>query len=159
LWKNGIDAKQRNIERGSDFADIEVFPNASRTREVYLDTVQRATKEILIIFPTPNTFARQYAMGALELAINSIKKYKSKIRILMPENDKSYKALRQLEIPGYLEIRYIEQMSDTKSTILVIDRKQSLVMELKDDSKSIFDEAIGLSTQSNSRRIILRSYI
>jgi hypothetical protein len=78
----------------------------------------------------------------------------------MPESDKTYKALRQLEheIPDYLEIRYIEQMSDTKSTILVIDRKQSLVMELKDDSKSIFDEAIGLSTYSNIKAGVL-SYV
>src|SRR5919199_2187210 len=42
-------------------------------------------------------------------------------------------------------------MSETKATILVIDRKGSLVMELKDDSKPTFIEAIGLSTYSNSK--------
>jgi hypothetical protein len=41
-------------------------------------------------------------------------------------------------------------MSDTKATILVIDRKTSLVMELRDDLKTTFVEAIGLSTYSNS---------
>jgi signal transduction histidine kinase len=49
-------------------------------------------------------------------------------------------------------------MSDTKATILVLDRKVSLVMELRDDSKRTFDEAIGLSTYSNSRPGVL-SYV
>ena len=50
-----------------------------------------------------------------------------------------------------IDARYIAQMSETKATILVIDRKASLVMELKDDSKPTFIEAIGLSTYSNSK--------
>jgi signal transduction histidine kinase len=49
-------------------------------------------------------------------------------------------------------------MSDTKATILVVDRKKSLVMELRDDSKTTFDEAIGLSTYSNSKAGVL-SYV
>ena len=42
-------------------------------------------------------------------------------------------------------------MSETKSTILIVDRKFSLVMELKNDMKETFDEAIGLSIYSNSK--------
>jgi signal transduction histidine kinase len=49
-------------------------------------------------------------------------------------------------------------MSETKATILVVDRKDSMVMELKDDSKSTFYEAIGLSTHSNSKAGVL-SYV
>ena len=49
-------------------------------------------------------------------------------------------------------------MSETKATILVVDRKASLVMELRDDTKTTFDEAIGLSTYSNSKAGVL-SYV
>jgi two-component system sensor histidine kinase VicK len=49
-------------------------------------------------------------------------------------------------------------MSETKATILVVDRKISLVMELKDDTKSTFHDAIGLSTYSNSKAGVL-SYV
>ena len=42
--------------------------------------------------------------------------------------------------------------------ILVVDRKVSLVMELRDNSKTTFDEAIGLSTYSNSKAGVL-SYV
>ena len=44
------------------------------------------------------------------------------------------------------------------ATILVVDRKASLVMEIRDDSKTTFDEAIGLSTYSNSKAGVL-SYV
>ena len=55
---NGIDAEQRirDLKKGTDLADIEIFQNVSRTR---------ATKEILILFP--NAFARQHGLGAIEL--------------------------------------------------------------------------------------------
>ena len=49
-------------------------------------------------------------------------------------------------------------MSGTKATILVVDRKVSLVMEIRDDSKTTFVEAIGLSTYSNSKAGVL-SYV
>ena len=49
-------------------------------------------------------------------------------------------------------------MSNTKATILVVDRKESLVMELKDDTKDTFIEAIGLSTHSTSKANVL-SYV
>jgi signal transduction histidine kinase len=59
----------------------------------------------------------------------------------------------------YIDIRYIEQtVLDTQATILVVDKKVSLVMEIRDDSKTTFDEAIGLSTYSNSKAGVL-SYV
>jgi hypothetical protein len=58
-----------------------------------------------------------------------------------------------------IEIRYIESvMLTTQATILVTDRKKSMVMEIKDDSKMNFEEAIGLSTYSNSKAGVL-SYV
>jgi len=51
----------------------------------------------------------------------------------------------------FIDIRYIEPMSETRSTILLVDKKFSLVMELKDDVNELFDEAIGLSIYSNSK--------
>jgi two-component system, OmpR family, sensor histidine kinase VicK len=42
-------------------------------------------------------------------------------------------------------------MSKTISTILIVDRYFSLVMELKNDVKVALDETIGLSIYSNSK--------
>ena len=41
---------------------------------------------------------------------------------------------------------------------MVVDRKASLVIEIRDDSKPTFAEAIGLSTYSNSKAGVL-SYV
>ncbi len=48
-------------------------------------------------------------------------------------------------------MRYIQPMPEPRSTILLVDGKMSLVMELKDDMGETFEEAIGLSIYSNSK--------
>ena len=113
-----------------------------------------------MIFPTSNAFYRQSKIGAIALAEKAAIERNVKVRILMPAA--THPAIVNtkpiLEQLHKIELREIEQMSDTKATILVIDRKESLVMELKDDSKMNFDEAIGLSTYSNSKAGVL-SYV
>jgi two-component system, OmpR family, sensor histidine kinase VicK len=156
LWKNGVDAIERikDIEAGVDLADIEVIPSSARAQDLYLDIVKSATEEILWIFPTTNAFIRQDKMGAIPLAIQAAKERNVKVRILVPVNrsiEQKVHHLKQHCRNCVLDVRYIEQMSETKATILVVDRKSSLVMELRDDSKTTFIEAIGLSTYSNSK--------
>ena len=55
-------------------------------------------------------------------------------------------------------IRYIQPHLQTKVSILIVDRKYSLAIELKDDTKQTSIEAIGLATYSNSQSTVL-SYI
>jgi two-component system, OmpR family, sensor histidine kinase VicK len=163
LWKNGVDAVERikDIEAGVDLTDIEVIPSSARAQDLYLDIVKSAKEEILWIFPTINAFLRQDKMGAIPSAIQAGRERNVKVRILVPANSLVEQKVRQLKeyCPScQLDFRYIEQMSETKATILVVDRKASLVMELRDDSKLTFIEAIGLSTYSNSKAGVL-SYV
>ncbi|MFZ0328334.1 MAG: HAMP domain-containing sensor histidine kinase [Nitrososphaeraceae archaeon] len=156
LWKNGVDAIDRiaDIEVGVDLADIEVIPSSARAQDLYLDVVKAASNEILCIFPTINAFIRQEKIGAIQLAKDAAKERNVKIRILMPVNsliEQKVQKLKENYPNNVLDVRYIEQMRETKATILVVDRRTSLVMELRDDSKSTFIEAIGLSTYSNSK--------
>jgi nitrogen-specific signal transduction histidine kinase len=176
LWDNSIDAKDRidDIKEGVDLADIEVIPRSARSRLLYLELVKNAKEQILFIFPTSNAFIRQEKMGAIPLAIEAAKERAVKVRILVPYNEAVEDRLKlnmeeelgrgqeeELRRPIYdadIDVRYIEQTSGTMATILVVDRKASLVMELRDDSKTTFDEAIGLSTYSNSKGSVL-SYV
>ncbi|MFL6412543.1 MAG: ATP-binding protein, partial [Nitrososphaeraceae archaeon] len=163
LWKNGIDARERikDIESEIDLADIEVIPSSARARDLYLDVVKAASKEILWIFPTTNAFLRQDKVGAIPLAIQAARERNVKVKILVPANKLIEEKVQQLKQNCHscqIDVRYIEQMSETMATILVVDRKDSMVMELKDDSKSRFAEAIGLSTYSNSKAGVL-SYV
>ena len=163
LWKDGIDATERikDIEAGLDLEHIEVIPSSTRAQDRYLYIVKLASEEILWIFPTTNAFIRQDKMGAIPLAIEAARERNVKVKILMPANNLIEQRVQQLKeyCHSYqIDVKYIEQMSETKATILVIDRKASLVMELKDDTKSTFSDAIGLSTYSDSKAGVL-SYL
>ena len=163
LWKNGIDANERmkDIETGVDLADIEVIPSSARAQVVYLDIVKSASEEILWIFPTTNAFVRQDKIGAIPLAVQAARERNVKVKILAPANSVVQQKIRHIKeycTSDMIDVRYIEQMSETKATILVVDRKDSMIMELKDDSKSTFAEAIGLSTYYNSKAGVL-SYV
>ncbi|MGB7956623.1 MAG: ATP-binding protein, partial [Candidatus Nitrosopolaris sp.] len=119
-----------------------------------------ATEELLLVFATTGAFTRQKKMGVIELCIEAAKDRNVKIRILMPAHESSEQTVENLRqnYPEQINIRYIEQTSGTKATILLVDRRFSLVMELRDDSTGTFDDAIGLSTYSNSRSGVL-SYV
>jgi hypothetical protein len=100
------------------------------------------------MFPTTNAFIRQKNIGVIQFSEEGVRERNVKVRILMPSHKSTEDVVRQLKenYQEHIDIRYIEKMSDTKATILVVDRKVSLVMEIRDDSKLTFDEAIGLST-------------
>jgi two-component system, OmpR family, sensor histidine kinase VicK len=162
LWKDGIDALERikGIEQGVDLEDIEVIPSSAKAHDKYLNIVKSASEEILLIFPTTRAFIRQEKIGIIELAKEAAKQRNVKVRILVPANSLIEQIISQLiqHYPNHIDVRYIEQMLKAKATILVVDRRESLVMELKDDTKTTFVEAVGLSTYSNSKAGVL-SYV
>jgi signal transduction histidine kinase len=94
-------------------------------------------------------------MGALPLLKNSSEKQDVKIRMLLPSSDKSEQLIEQIKsnVPK-IDIRTISANLETKISILVVDSKQCLILELKDDKQSTSYEAVGLSTYSISPTII-----
>jgi signal transduction histidine kinase len=62
-----------------------------------------------------------------------------------------------LELPQ-LDIRSIDKSLQTQMGIIVVDRKESLIIELRDDTKENYYDAAGLAAYSNSRPIAL-SYV
>jgi signal transduction histidine kinase len=107
-------------------------------------------------------------MGIIKYLAEATKSRNIQVRILMPNVNLSHHhhaieeskpVQQQQDNPSdSLNVRYMQQLSDTKATILIADRKVSLVIEVRDDSKSRFYEAIGLSTYSNSKPGVL-SYV
>jgi len=57
-----------------------------------------------------------------------------------------------LELPQ-LDIRSIDKSLQTQMGIIVVDRKESLIIELKDDTKENYYDAAGLAAYSNSTPI------
>jgi hypothetical protein len=177
LWNDyGVDAKERiiNIEEGIDH-DTEVIIHSEKTLDLYLEMVHSSQNEIFLILPTPKAFIRQ--LKAIFLAKQISIERKVKVRILTPVNEiveewiklllqkkeqiddnRNTKYTTNSFSDNDLEIRYIQRMAQTKATIIVVDKKESLVMELKDDTKDTFIHAIGLCTHSTSKANVL-SYV
>ena len=168
LWKNGIDAEDRinAIEEGVDAEDIEIIQNPAEIQKIRFNLLKSASSEILIVFPTTTAFHRQEYAGALQVLKEAAGRG-VKVRILTPMDDLIEKTVEKLRNDYYyhqqhtqpqIDIRYIESHLQTKVTILVVDRRFSLVIEKKDDSKENFIEAVGIATYSNSKSTVL-SYV
>jgi len=120
------------------------------------DLLKSAESEILVIMSTSNAFHRQAKVGSFQILkeLGDSKPWMN-IKILTPKDDEIEKMITKLIKPNFV-VRCIEPLS--KVSILVIDRKQSLVAETKDDTKQIITEAIGFVTYSNSKPTVL-SYV
>jgi two-component system, OmpR family, sensor histidine kinase VicK len=157
LWAKAVPAEHRirEIEQGVEPQRIEVIYDAGQALELYQLLIMSAEKEIKLMFPTTNALIRQDKAGILFLLQEAAKK--CQVKVLMP-NDELIHDFIPTNNSSSVSTRFIDQHESGKATILIIDNKVSLVMELKDDRKKTFHEAIGLSTYSNSKAGVL-SYV
>jgi signal transduction histidine kinase len=138
--------------------------------------IKSAKSEILLLLPTINAFLREERIGAIELLKKSAAEHDVNVRIITPSNDDVEKILQNNTVS--VAVRKEQQINQKKEkgfevqrsniqfketamttvTILVVDKRESLVMEKTDDSKETFIEAIGLSTYSNSEPTVM-SYL
>lgn len=138
-----------------------VIEDPSEAERIFSNLVNNAKEEILIMFPSVGALTRQ---GLFIELLNRQRNDHIGISIMSPlnkeiqnflslsnnqENNKQYRNI---------VVREIAKSQRIKSTILVVDKKFLLTVELNDDSKQTFREASGLSTYSTSKPTVL-SYI
>jgi signal transduction histidine kinase len=156
LWKSGVDARERikEIEEGIEPTLIEIIKSPQDAVTLSNDLVKTAKYEILRIYPSINQFRRQVRTGVLHLFRDALT-HGISVRILVPGDEEQIKEIMnevQLALPQ-LEIRSLDKSLQTQMGILVVDRKQSVIIELKDDTKDTYYDAVGLATYSNSKPI------
>jgi two-component system, OmpR family, sensor histidine kinase VicK len=160
LWSKSVPIEQQisEIEAGVVPEVLEVINEPSEIISYSHRLVKAAKDEILIIFHTSNALLRQERAGGIDLLIENVIEYKTRIRILVPIEDKITDTIQRLERIEGIQVRNIGPAMQTRMAILVVDKTYSLVVELKDDSKDNLEEAIGLGTYSNSKSTVL-SYV
>ncbi|MFZ0556330.1 MAG: HAMP domain-containing sensor histidine kinase [Nitrososphaeraceae archaeon] len=160
LWSKSVPIEQRisEIEAGVVPDVLEVIKEPSEIISHSHRLVKAAKDEILIIFHTSNALLRQERAGGIDILIENVIRYKTRVRILVPIEDKITDTIQRLEMIKGIQVRNIGPTMQTRMAILVVDRTYSLVVELKDDSKDNPEEAIGLGTYSNSKSTVL-SYV
>jgi signal transduction histidine kinase/uncharacterized membrane protein len=157
LWSEGVDAQDRirNIAEGrAEETDIEIIPDPKKGIDNAWKILRSAKKEILIICSTFNAFRRQLQIGGLQLLKGIVEKNNVKVRILVPADAEAKLTIKEISIsnPG-IDIRSLEEALQTCITIVIVDRKECVIVESKDDTKETSYDAAGISTYSNSKAI------
>src|SRR5215831_1722812 len=162
LWNNGIDAETRirDIEGGIDPANIEIIQNSHEALKRSLYLQKNANEEALLMFSTPNAFRRQLERQNLLQFDERVKEHPFvKIKILIPSDEQIKETIDKLKVEyPRVEFRIYEQGLNSRITMVLVDRKECMIIETKDDTKDDSYAAAGLSAYSNSKSIVL-SYV
>jgi two-component system, OmpR family, sensor histidine kinase VicK len=174
LWKNGVDAKERikEITEGIESPTIKIIGDTAQIRENYLQLVSSAKESILLLLSTPSALKREERIGVIWELAKAAKERNVEVLILSPRNSEVERALEDLLMSDqnitatgsdsllpeslrgavrFREIRPPSKQMGPRATILVVDKKISFVIELRDDSKENFEETIGFGSYSNSK--------
>jgi signal transduction histidine kinase len=160
LWRNGTDAvdRIRELEQGIEPARIEIIETPRKAVELARNIVRAAKYEVLRIYPSLNAFRRQVRIGALHL-FREVVQNGVKVRILIPaDRQQIMQVVSEVELAlplPQIDIRSIDKSLQTHIGIIVADRRDSLIIELRDDTKENYYEAAGLAAYSNSKPIAL----
>lgn len=157
--------KEQEFDKMKNKMDI----NENETFEIIKDPVQvqelgsklawSSESEILVLFSTSNAFHRQERTGLLT-KLQEMRKNNSKlkIRILTPFDDDIHKISKKFRDEWDIKIMNLGQALRIRASILLVDRKFLLYVELKDDTKDTSYEAMGLSLFSTIRSTVI-SYV
>ena len=171
LWNKAIPAERRinEIEEGIELEKTNVIQDPHNIQKLFVDLVRSARHEVLLILPTVNAFLREHRIGVIQLLMHAVREHSVNVRILTPTSividnilENEVISTKEGERRKDFDIRSInrspEETSVSTVTIMVVDKKESLVFEKTDDTKENFVEAVGMATHSNSKPTVL-SYI
>lgn len=131
---------------------------------LFIDMIKSAENEVLLLLPTVNAFLREQRLGIIQLLNQGAAERAVRVKILVPDDPLIENSLRNSASTGDMEkvegkidfeLRSPDEFSVSTVTIVVVDQKESLVFEKKDDSKENFAEALGLATYSNSKPTVM----
>jgi len=167
LWKGGIEAESRiaAIEDGVDSEGIEIMQNPSEILALRRNLLQSAQEEILMVFPAME-YIHPVTEEAKILSLTKLLKEAAergvKIRIVTSKGGPVQEAFQTLVLElqqnrriSLVEMRYVESHLLAKVSVVVVDMKFSLALELKDYTKHSSSMGImGLATYSNSKATV-----
>lgn len=160
FWDKVIPKEQEfDDELGSTNETFKIIKDPVQVQELAFHLGESSNSEILILFSTANAFHRQERMGAL-VKLQEIRENndKIKIRILTPFDEDIHSISKKLKNELNIEMMNLREPSRIRASVLLVDRKVALYVELKDDTKYTSYEAIGLSIFSSISSTVI-SYV
>jgi two-component system, OmpR family, sensor histidine kinase VicK len=142
-------------------ANVEIIESPKESVDRAYDITISAKDELLVVFPTVNSFRRNVRAGMSMLLLKEeYLKNNVRLRILTPVDNQIVQVIEELKKSlSKLDIRDLNESTESnRVTIVLADRKECLIVDIKDDRKDNVYEAAGLSIYSNSNSIVL-SYL
>ncbi len=138
LWNKAILAedKTKEIEEGIIPEFTEIIRNVEEAQSLEWNLLEATKEEIQIIYSTVKAYKLQESIGIMDyLAKQSNNGIK--VRMLTPKDSSIEKSLQNLKANSNIDIKYLEAETGIKNKYLITDRKNSLVIELKDEDDNI----------------------
>jgi tRNA/tmRNA/rRNA uracil-C5-methylase (TrmA/RlmC/RlmD family) len=139
-------------------ANVEIIENPKESIDRAYDISISAKEELLVAFPTVNSFRRNVRTGmSLLLLKEEYSKNNVKLRVLTPVDNQIMQIIAELKkVVSGLDIRALNESTESNNrvTIVLADRKECLIVDIKDDKKDNVYEAAGLSIYSNVKSIV-----
>ena len=175
LWNRAIPSEVRikEIEEGIKPETIEVIVNPKEALETEYKLLKSAKQEIQMIFSAVNTFHMQEKQLGLTRILTNLSKQGVSIKVLTPidnqvkeliadineqveikQQQQPYQNRRNNNTYSAIDIQDIAPSSSINAKIIVVDKQDSLVMEIKDGITDSLHTTIGLSTLSNSKSTV-----
>jgi two-component system, OmpR family, sensor histidine kinase VicK len=162
LWGKALPAERRidQIQRGTEEEFIETIKDPYEVQKLTYDLIKNSRSEIMVVCATSNAFLRQVRAGSFKLLEGAASDYGVNIRILSPSNKKILRFAKRYETSTFqyqnqIKVRHLKENFQTRISLLLVDKKYSLTVELNDDTRNRTIDAIGISTYSNSKSTVL----
>jgi two-component system, OmpR family, sensor histidine kinase VicK len=139
-------------------SNVEIIENPKESVDRAYDICISAKDELLMAFPTINSFRRNVRTGmSMQLLKEEYSKNNVRPRILTPVDDQIMQIINELKkIVSGLDIQALNESTESNNrvTIVLADRKECLIVDIKDDKKDNVYEAVGLSIYCNVKSIV-----
>ena len=159
LWNNGIDAeiRIRDIEEGIDSANIEIIQNPHEALKRAWNLAKSAKEEVLVMYSTPNVFVECYRWEDCRYRMKQSRNILIvKFKILIPNDEQITATIEKAKMESQsVDFRIYEQSLNTRITIVLVDKRECMILETKDDTKEDAYTAVGLSVYSSSKSLVV----
>ncbi|HEY7776985.1 MAG TPA: hypothetical protein VIA09_00460, partial [Nitrososphaeraceae archaeon] len=162
LWENSVSEHDKSsiLEVGVEPEEVKVLSDPVEIRNTYLNLIESAKSEISLIIATPNALQRNYKGGIISKLIEASEKRNVTVNLMIPtyDNDKiqddflhSESLAKNFKFRMKSIAPVTTQTHKIKTTFLIVDKKSVFIIDVKDDNKQNFIEAVGYATFHTSK--------
>ncbi|HXW12692.1 MAG TPA: HAMP domain-containing sensor histidine kinase [Nitrososphaeraceae archaeon] len=162
LWNNSVSEhdKSSSLEVGVDPEEVKVLSDPVEIRKTYLSLIESAKSDISLIIATPNALQRNYKGGIISMLIDASEKRGVTVNLVVPTYDNAkikdeFLRTESLDKNIKFQMKSIApvttQTHKIKTTFLIVDKKSVFIIDVKDDNKDNFIEAVGYATFHTSK--------